>query len=108
MACAASVHRRERLLRASYDYGVGAAGNVGAGAINSSPSLPAGLKVTNPVRTWNGTEAETVSEGEKQITRYLQHRDRLVSATDFETITLRTPGVGHRTRRSDSRLSILS
>lgn len=80
-------------LRASYDYGVGAAGNVGAGAISSSPSLPAGLKVTNPVRTWNGTEAETVSEGEKQITRYLQHRDRLVSATDFATITLRTPGV---------------
>jgi predicted phage baseplate assembly protein len=81
------------ILRASYDYGVGAAGNVGAGAINNSPSLPAGLKVWNPVRTWNGTEAETVGEGEKQITRYLQHRDRLVSATDFETITLRTPGV---------------
>ena len=81
------------IVRASYDYGVGAAGNVGAGAINSSPSLPSGLKVTNPVRTWNGTEAETVSEGEKQITRYLQHRDRLVSATDFETITWRTPGV---------------
>jgi hypothetical protein len=81
------------VLRASYDYGVGAAGNVGTGAINSSPSLPAGLKVTNPVRTWNGTEAETVAEGEKQITRYLQHRDRLVSADDFETITLRTPGV---------------
>lgn len=81
------------ILRASYDYGVGAAGNVGAGAINNSPSLPAGLKVWNPVRTWNGTEAETVGEGEKQITRYLQHRDRLVSAADFETITLRTPGV---------------
>jgi hypothetical protein len=80
-------------VRATYDYGVGAAGNVGEGAINSSPSLPAGLKVSNPVRTWNGTEAETVSEGEKQITKYLQHRDRLVSAADFETITWRTPGV---------------
>jgi len=80
-------------LRASYDYGVGAAGNVGAGAINTSPSLPAGLKVNNPIRSWNGTEAETVAEGEKQITQYLQHRDRLVSATDFETITWRTPGV---------------
>lgn len=80
-------------VRATYDYGVGAAGNVSEGAISSSPSLPAGLKVTNPVRTWNGTEAETVSEGEKQITRYLQHRDRLVSAADFETITWRTPGV---------------
>jgi hypothetical protein len=80
-------------LRASYDYGVGSAGNVGAGSINNSPALPAGIKVTNPVRTWNGAEAETVTEGEKQIARYLQHRDRLVNATDFETITLRTPGV---------------
>lgn len=80
-------------LRASYDYGVGSAGNVAAGSINSSPALPAGIKVSNPVRTWGGTEAEKVSEGEKQIARYLQHRDRLVSAADFETITMRTPGV---------------
>ena len=84
---------RNAKLRASYDYGVGSAGNVGPGSISSSPALPAGLKVSNPVRTWNGTEAEKVSEGEKQIARYLQHRDRLVNATDFETITLRTPGV---------------
>jgi hypothetical protein len=80
-------------LRVSYDYGVGSAGNVAAGSINSSPALPAGIKVTNPVRTWGGTEAETVLDGEKQIARYLQHRDRLVSAVDFETITMRTPGV---------------
>jgi baseplate J-like protein len=80
-------------VRASYDYGVGSAGNVAAGSINSSPAVPAGIKVTNPVRTWGGTEAEKVSEGEKQIARYLQHRDRLVNAADFETITMRTPGV---------------
>src|SRR6185503_9123898 len=80
-------------LRASYDYGVGSAGNVAAASINSSPALPAGIKVTNPVRTWGGTEAEQVIDGEKQIARYLQHRDRLVSADDFATITMRTPGV---------------
>jgi hypothetical protein len=80
-------------LRVSYDYGVGSAGNVGPGSISTSPALPAGIKVANPVRTWNGTEAETVTEGKKQIARYLQHRDRLVNAGDFETITLRTPGV---------------
>ena len=80
-------------LRASYDYGVGSAGNVAAASINSSPALPAGIKVANPVRTWGGTEAEKVSDGEKQISRYLQHRDRLVNAADFETITMRTPGV---------------
>ena len=81
------------VLRADYDYGMGAAGNVGAGSIQTSPALPAGLKVANPVRTWGGADAETVATGEKQITRYLQHRDRLVNANDFATIALRTPGV---------------
>jgi Baseplate J-like protein len=80
-------------IRADYAYGAGRAGNVGASAITSSPALPAGVKVTNPVRTWGGAEAETVAEGEKQIARYLRHRDRLVSAEDFDTIVRRTPGV---------------
>jgi baseplate J-like protein len=80
-------------IRVDYDYGVGRAGNVNAGSINNSPALPAGFKVTNPVATWGGAEAETVTEGEKQISRYLQHRDRVVSAADFKTITRRTPGV---------------
>jgi hypothetical protein len=81
------------VLRADYDNSVGAAGNVGPDTIVSGPALPAGLKVTNPVRTWGGAAAETVAVGEKHISRYLLHRDRLVSAADFETITLRTPGV---------------
>ena len=81
-------------LRADYDYGVGRAGNVGpAHAINTGPALPAGMKVDNRDRTWGGADAETVAEGEKQIARHLQHRDRLVTAADFEAITLRTPGV---------------
>jgi hypothetical protein len=81
------------VLRASYAYSMGFGGNVGAGSINSGSALPPGLTVTNPVRAWGGADAETASDGEKQIARYLQHRDRLVSATDFETITLRTPGL---------------
>ncbi|HEX5749540.1 MAG TPA: baseplate J/gp47 family protein [Archangium sp.] len=84
---------RGAVLRADYDHGVGQAGNVGPGAITSAPTLPAGLKVTNPLRTWGGADAETVAEGEKQIPSYLQHRDRLVSLQDFETLTRRTPGV---------------
>jgi hypothetical protein len=80
-------------IRADYDYGAGRAGNVEKDAITDAPALPAGLKVTNPVRTWGGAEGETVAEGEKQIARYLQHRDRLVTAEDFESIARRTPGV---------------
>lgn len=81
------------LLRVDYDQGAGSAGNVEANTITSAPGLPAGIQVTNPIRTWGGADAESTATGEKQITRYLQHRDRLVTATDFETITLRTPGV---------------
>jgi hypothetical protein len=80
-------------LRADYDYGVGRAGNVGRGAINTGAALPAGIKVSNPDRTWGGADAETVADGEKQVSRHLQHRDRLVTTADFEAVALRTPGV---------------
>jgi hypothetical protein len=80
-------------LRVTYDYGKGREGNVGANAVNQAPALPSGLKVSNPVYTWGGAEAETITEGEKQITQFLQHRDRLVTAGDFATIAKRTPGV---------------
>jgi predicted phage baseplate assembly protein len=79
-------------MRGNYDVSVGAPGNVGPDTINRAATLPAGIAVTNPIRTWGGADAETVLEGEKQITRYLQHRDRLVTARDFETIALRAPG----------------
>ena len=84
---------RGALIRASYDYGGGRQGNVGIGAINKGPSLPAGVKVSNSIPTWGGDEAETVTEAERRIPTYLQHRDRLVSQDDFKTITWRTPGV---------------
>jgi predicted phage baseplate assembly protein len=80
-------------MRADYDFCMGAAGNVGPESISTSPVLPAGFTVSNPIRTWGGADAETPDEGEKQISRYLQHRDRLVTAYDFEMIALRTPGV---------------
>jgi hypothetical protein len=82
----------DAILYADYTYSVGAAGNVGAGSVNNSPALPAGIKVTNPLPTWGGVDAESQTEAEKHIPRYLQHRDRLVTVADFETITHRTPG----------------
>jgi hypothetical protein len=81
------------VIRADYDYGLGDQGNVGVGAVNSAPALPAGLSVTNPVHTWGGVDAQTAGDGEKQIPSYLQHRDRLVTSEDFQNVTLRTPGV---------------
>jgi predicted phage baseplate assembly protein len=55
--------------------------------------LPSGVKVTNPVQTWGGDEAETVAEAEQRIPRTLQHRDRLVAHADFGDIIAQTPGV---------------
>jgi len=77
---------------AEYTYSVGAQGNVGSGSVNNGPALPAGFKVANPIPTWGGADSETQAEAEKHIPRYLQHRDRLVTINDFETITWRTPG----------------
>lgn len=84
---------RGAVLRASYDFAVGAAGNVGAGSIKTAPALPSGLAVSNPLATWGGADAESEREGERQIPRYLQHRDRLVTAADFQAIARRAPGV---------------
>jgi hypothetical protein len=84
---------RDAKVHAEYDFGVGRKGNVGKGTINNGPTLPPGFKVDNPVPTWGGSEAESVVEGEKQISLHLQHRDRLVTVADFKSITKRTPGV---------------
>lgn len=83
----------EAVLLASYDYGGGLAGLVGIDVISKGPTLPAGVKVGNPIDTWGGDNAETIEEAEQRIPGFITHRDRLVSEADFEEITLGTPGV---------------
>lgn len=78
---------------AAYEFCQGALGNVATGAIDTAAQLPPGFGVSSPVATWGGADSETADEGDKQIRRYLQHRDRLVSVADFESIAYRTPGV---------------
>lgn len=85
--------RASEALYASYDYSEGAEGNVGAGALKEGVNIPAGVKATNPVPTWGGSDAESIEAGERQVRRMLQHRDRLVSAEDFRAIAWRAPGV---------------
>jgi hypothetical protein len=80
-------------IRVTYEYGGGLDGQVEIGAINKSPKLPGGFTVANPVQTWGAASTETVVDGESSIPHYLKHRDRLVTATDFSEITLRTPGL---------------
>jgi hypothetical protein len=78
---------------ATYAYGGGRAGNVGIGAIKTSPLLPAGFQVSNPLPTWGGTEGENVAEAERTIPRVLRHRSRAVSQEDFADIVRSTPGI---------------
>lgn len=85
--------RPDETLYASYRYSAGAAGNLGAGALKEGANVPAGVKASNPVRTWGGADPETQADGEKQVRRMLQHRDRLVTADDFRAIAWRTPGI---------------
>jgi predicted phage baseplate assembly protein len=78
---------------ASYSYGGGLQGQVPIGAIAKSPSLPGGFSVVNPLATWGASNGETPADGEAAITRWLRHRDRLVTADDMRDLTRRTPGV---------------
>jgi predicted phage baseplate assembly protein len=78
---------------AAYAYGGGLQGQVPIGAISKSATLGGGFTVTNPLPTWGAGAGESVADGEAAITRWLRHRDRLVSADDFTDLTRRTPGV---------------
>jgi hypothetical protein len=80
-------------IRVSYECGGGPDGQVEIGAINKCAVLPGGFKVTNALPTWGTQDGESVADGERNISRYLRHRDRLVTVDDFRDITLRTPGV---------------
>ena len=81
------------LMSASYDVSNGKAGNVAAGAISAGPTLPPGVKVANPLRTWGGADAEETQSGERRITAFLKHGDRLVTDEDHHAIALATPGL---------------
>jgi predicted phage baseplate assembly protein len=76
-----------------YAYGGGSAGNVGIAAIQSSPQLPAGFLVANPLPTWGGDDGQTVTDAERSIPAYLQNGGRAVSRADFQNIVEQTPGI---------------
>jgi len=78
---------------ANYAFGGGSTGNVGIGSIQSSPQLPAGFKITNPLPTWGGDDGESVTDAERNIPQYLQNGGRAVSQSDFINIVRQTPGI---------------
>ena len=82
-------------IRASYQYGGGAQGNVAIGAINATPDLrlQGGFALFNPLPAFGGDDGDSEADGERNIPLYLRHRDRAVTALDFADIIRNTPGV---------------
>jgi predicted phage baseplate assembly protein len=75
--------------------GGGAAGNLPPGTIKAI-ATPAGgprLKVTQPVATTGGADAESLAVAEARIPATIRHGGRAVTAADYKELALRTPGV---------------
>lgn len=76
--------------------GGGASGNLAPGSlaqVQVSPAPVAKLKVHQPLPATGGQDAETLAEAEKRIPALFRHRDRAVTADDYEQLAFTTPGV---------------
>jgi predicted phage baseplate assembly protein len=82
-----------------YHAGGGRRGNVGAGAISQLQSYVEGVaEVSNLQPATGGSDEETVDEAKLRAPGEIKARGRAVTAEDFETLALATPGV--RIRRA--------
>jgi predicted phage baseplate assembly protein len=80
-------------------FGGGRAGNLPAGTLTelSARRVEGGaappIKVTQPLATEGGDDAETLPEAEKRIPTRLRHRERAVTEEDYRRLALEAPGV---------------
>ncbi|TYB64801.1 putative baseplate assembly protein [Nonomuraea sp. PA05] len=77
---------------AGYRHGGGTRGNVAAELIDRIDDPP-GVRVTNPLPTTGGEEAEPLARALERIPGELARRDRAVTAGDFRELAM-IPGVG--------------
>jgi predicted phage baseplate assembly protein len=91
--------RQMRVRMASGRFGGGRAGNLPAGSLAeiaaktlTGRAAPA-MKVLQPLATVGGDNAETLALAERRIPAVLRHRDRAVTALDYQHIAMDTPGV---------------
>ncbi len=80
-------------IQASYAYGGGRRGSVGIGVINKHNAAQTALKVSNPVPTWGGVDAESLAQAEARMPSVVRHRNRLVTLADYREIVENAPGV---------------
>jgi len=75
--------------------GGGARGNLPPGSIKAV-ALPGGvprLKVTQPLATQGGADAEQLADAETRIPAQIRHGGRAVTVADYRELALRTPGL---------------
>jgi predicted phage baseplate assembly protein len=84
-----------------YQWGGGARGNLPAGVINALQSLIVGVDtVSNPYPATGGADEEPVDETKRRAAAEIASNGRAVTAADFETRALSTPGARVRRARA--------
>lgn len=90
-----------RVRAASLRAGGGSGGNLPPKSLSklSDPTDIRRQRVTRPIKveqalaTEGGQDRESLAEAERRIPAYLRHRDRAVTADDFQRVAADTPGV---------------
>ncbi len=91
--------RQMRVRLASGRFGGGQTGNLPAGSLAEIAAVrvdgrPAPvMKVSQPLATTGGADAETIAEAQRRIPSYLRHRERAVTAEDYKALAFEAPGV---------------
>lgn len=81
-------------IRATYRTGIGAAGNIGVGVINTmGVAIPGVLSVTNTTAATGGTDDETIESLRRTIPSSMRTVERCVSLADYYALAIQVPGV---------------
>lgn len=95
----------------SYRFGVGAAGNVGAGAIRSlvmgGDLMGKIASVTNPLPMTGGSDPETIESMRRNIPRSLRALERAVTLEDHESLAIDVGGVAKASASATTPSSVL-
>lgn len=78
-----------REIRVWYARGGGSSGNVAAGSLSRLVDPIAGISVTNPEPARGGRDEESLAAVMRRAPEELGHRDRAVTASDYEKLALR-------------------
>lgn len=97
-------------VKATYRYGIGAAGNVAAGQISQLSTYPLGAQgVINPLAASGGADRDSADMGRSNAPLAVMALDRLVSVKDYGDFARTYAGIGKASaaRMSDGRKTVV-